>query len=360
MNNQIQDEILDLAKKLILFKTTEDRPEELHRCTDFISEHLSPYMNVKKFCFKDKPSLIATFNKSKKQKVFFNAHIDVVPGADTQFQPFEKEGELFGRGSLDMKVALATFIVLMKQLSIKKNKPSIGLMVVSDEEVGGVHGTKMLLSKGYSCSLAIMGEPTQLNIKTKHKGSLQIKVKAYGKASHSARPWRGENAIEKIMKNYYGICSMLPIPPKTSKWKPTVSITNILGESPSNVIPTKAEMLLDVRTTEKFTNSMFFQILKELKLKYEVIFQKEMLKTSPRHKYVNYLKEIAENELKMKVKKIKGSGSTDGSYFSKKNIPAIIFGPVGKGHHTQKEIVKISSISPYYNILYKFIDKYFN
>jgi succinyl-diaminopimelate desuccinylase len=351
-------EILDLTKKLVLFHTTENRRDELQRCLDFISGYLSSYnITIKKFDLRDKPSLIATFNGRKKQTLFLNGHIDVVEGSETQFMPKIENGRLYGRGVLDMKAALATFIIIMKELSNRRVKPNVGLMIVSDEEIGGINGTKKLLGKGYKSDFTIIGEPTKLHIKTKHKGSMKITIRAYGRSGHSSRPWKGENAIEKLMKQYFGMLSMLPRAKKSRIWRPTLVITNIRSEGPSNVIPSKAEMVIDARTTDTFTSNKLLNIMDQLKIKYKVDFKKDMMRTNTRNRYVLNLRKIAQKELNSGVKLIKGSGSTDGTYFTQKQMPAIAFGPTGKGHHTHKESVRIDSLNSYYHILMKFIEK---
>src|SRR3989338_3154557 len=150
------NEIIGLTKQLISFRTTADRTDEIKKCIDFIQKSLRGQdLYVKRHESNGKLSLWISFNRKKKQKIILNCHIDIVDGQDAQFQGKVKNNILYGKGAYDMKAAAAIFMTLMKHFSQMKNKPSIGLMVVSDEETGGLNGTKYLIKKGYKCDFCI-------------------------------------------------------------------------------------------------------------------------------------------------------------------------------------------------------------
>ena len=80
--------------------------------------------------------------------VLLMAHIDVVDAADPQFDPVIRDGKLFGRGAIDDKYAVALSLVLAKehverlrqQGRTQKDLP-FGVLITSDEEVGGHNGS---------------------------------------------------------------------------------------------------------------------------------------------------------------------------------------------------------------------------
>lgn len=77
-------------------------------------------------------------------------NVDVVePNEPEQFQPQIKDGKLFGRGAYDMKFAVACYLNLLLELGSKLSEYNFGIMLVSDEELGGFHGTGKLVEQGW-------------------------------------------------------------------------------------------------------------------------------------------------------------------------------------------------------------------
>ena len=355
-------EIIDLTQKLISFKTTHDNKEELIACINFIKEY---YFNSKvfisEFTFKGFPCLFIATNKRKRQDLILNGHIDVVPGNETQFHATVETGKLFGRGAYDMKTQVATMMVLLKNLSNNKILPKVGLMIVSDEEVGGPYCTRLMIKKGYKSHFALIGEPTNFHLETKHKGLLVVQLLAYGAHSHGARPWSGRNAIEKLWKQYTRFVNDIEIQATSKhKWHISVNPTSFIAEGPFNMTPSRAEMTLDIRTTEDFNMNKVIQILRKNKIKYKVLVKGSMLLNRGKNQIMKSLKKITEKELHKRVKYIKSCGSSDGRFFSEQNIPSINFGMAGKNHHKSTEYVKIGSIGSYYRILDKFVKENFS
>lgn len=355
---EISREILTLTKELILFKTTADRPDELIKCIEFIKNYFdNSHFVVRDFNFKHKPSLFISFNKRKKQDLILNGHIDVVPGSDSQFIPKVEGNLLFGRGSGDMKAAVAAMMVLMKHLAKLKKPPKVGLMIVSDEEIGGENGTAKLLKLGFSSKFCFTGESSvgYFPLVTKHKGCVQVKITAYGSSSHSSRPWQGNNAINKLINQYKALIEEFTLATSKHKWHVSVNPTSFVAESAPNVTPSKAEIVLDIRTNEEFTNRKIINILKKHKIKYKKIMDGPMMFNSNKHVYIKSLKRCAERVLKKKVKYIKSCGGSDSKFFTAKNIPSVNLGPVAKNVHKHNEYVEIDSLEKFYHILSLFV-----
>ena len=115
---------------------------------------------------------------------------------------------------MDMKANVACLMTVFKDVADKVNYP-LGLQLVTDEEIGGFHGTKYQIEKGVRAEFVVVGESTDLNIKNRAKGILWAKISAKGKTAHGAYPWRGENAIWKMneflncLKRQLGLYSVL-------------------------------------------------------------------------------------------------------------------------------------------------------
>ena len=359
MSKKIKDELIKLTKELVLFGSTEDRPDELKKNIEFIKDYLNDSnLHIKEFCSHEKPSIVIGFKNSKKHKIMFNGHIDVIEGFDSQFTAECKDGKLVGRGTNDMKASVAAMLLLMKNLASAGKKPSLSFMIVSDEEIGGQWGTKFLIKKGYSADFCLCGEPTKMHVETKHKGGLVVRITAYGSSSHGSRPWQGTNAIEKLIRQYQKFSAEMPTATKSNKWFPTINPTTFVAKGPYNVTPSKAEMVLDIRSTEDYSNRKIIEILKRLNIKYKVIRKSSMMHNLKKDKYMKSLKKMTQGMLPKRIKYVKSCGGSDGRYFTEKGIPVVNFGPLGANHHKHNEYVEIEGLLKYYQILEKFVKEW--
>jgi acetylornithine deacetylase/succinyl-diaminopimelate desuccinylase-like protein len=135
---------------------------------------------------------------------------------------------------------------------------------------------------------------------------------------------------------------------------PNVNVTSFISEFPPNVTPSKAEMVLDIRTTEDWSNRKLKSILKRLKLKYKVLYEGAML-TNKKVKQIQQLRKIADRVVGKKRKYVKSCGSTDARFFSAKGIPVAVIGPTGDNHHKHNEYVEIEALGTFYRILKTYI-----
>jgi acetylornithine deacetylase/succinyl-diaminopimelate desuccinylase len=108
-----------------------------------------------------------------------------------------EEGRLLGRGSADMKGALAAMAAAMAALS--RNPGSISgrvtLAAVIDEEIESL-GAEHLIGSGFAADGAIVGEPTRNQICIGHKGLEWLEIVFTGRAAHSGTPQAGVSAID--------------------------------------------------------------------------------------------------------------------------------------------------------------------
>ncbi len=354
------DEVVKLLSELVRFRTTADNPAGIRKCSVFIVNRLKRrgiFVNVHER--KGKISIVATFEKTRNPEIFFNAHFDVVPASSGLFVPKVDGDKLYGRGSEDCKAQVAILMLLMLHFSSVKKKPSIGIMLTSDEEIGGQDGVKYLLSGlGYSSAFALVADGgDNFDIVTKHKAILQVKLSATGKSAHSSRYWEGGvNAIEKLIEAYARVTGLFP-KLSASEWKTTASLNRISGGDAMNKVPDYAELYLDIRRTEKDSER---EILRKLKsasgVQVEKVASSEMLISSEKNPYMIKLKSSAEKVLKRRIRAHYEHGATDARFFSASGIPAVVFKPLGFGAHSEEEHVVISSLKPYFDILVDFVE----
>jgi len=351
-------EITALLRELVAFRTTAGRPEAIRACCDHIRSYLAGTpLSVRDVTLAGKPGLVVSFHPGKHHKLLLNGHLDVVEGNERQFRLEEREGRLYGRGTNDMKGSIATMLVLLRRLALKGKRPSIALLLVTDEETGGT-GTRELVRRGYTGDFVIVGEQTRLRLGTKHKGTLFVKVVAYGSSSHGSRPWLGNNAIEKLWRQLRKLEEAVPQATRSNKWLPTINVTGFVSRFPPNVTPSKAEATLDIRTTEEWSNQRIKALLKRLRIKHKILFEGAMLTNRRKDAHIRAFRKLADGMLGGKRRKyVKSCGSTDARYFSARGMPTIVFGPTGAFHHTSKEYVELRALKTFYKVLQRYVEQ---
>ena len=357
MNNK-QDEILELTEKLVEFKSTNDDIEEINACIDFIEEYFSgPEFSIERYTYEEVPSLVITF-EDRDPELMLHGHIDVIEASDELFKPERRDGKIYGRGTADMKAGVAALMQLMKDL--KDEQPSIGLMIVSDEERGGFNGAKKLF-KQYSPGFAISAEPNNidgyLDIITDQKGVLKLKISTEGLSAHASRPWNGDNAVENFMEKWPEAKGLFSDHEDGEKWVTTVNLGKIRGGESTNKVPGKCEAWLDIRTAKEYPNSEVIQDLKHIEdLSVEVLSDEAMLSTDKDNEKVRSLKASAE-KFEDECRVSRKEPASDMRHASREGSPAVVFGPEGYNAHAPDEYAVIESLGDYYSIMMDFIEE---
>ena len=152
---------------------------------------------------KTKANLWATIGPSNISGVALSAHTDVVPvvGQNWSADPFtmaRRDGNLYGRGTADMKGFIACCLAMAARLDQSKLKSPIHFAFSYDEEIGCIGVRRlldMLKTLPFRPRFCIVGEPTMLQVVTAHKGKLGFRVTAHGLEAHSSLAPIGVNAI---------------------------------------------------------------------------------------------------------------------------------------------------------------------
>ncbi len=135
-------------------------------------------------------------------EVLLTGHMDVVPAgeeADWAHPPYGGEvvdGELWGRGAVDMKGALAAMLAAMQSLAARPAAGRVRFLAVVQEEVGGL-GSRFAAGR-LQADAAILGEPSSLRLMRGHRGRVEIWADYEGKLAHAARPDLGLNPLPEL------------------------------------------------------------------------------------------------------------------------------------------------------------------
>lgn len=204
-------------------------------------------------------NLIARFTPSGrvKKRVVLAPHTDTVGDlgmSDRLFQPEIRNGRLYGRGACDTKGSVASMLMAVLSLALQGRRPATTEIIFAgliDEENSQL-GSRALVRSGFKADLAIVGEPTQLQVVTAHKGDLWLKVTTRGKSAHGAKPHLGKNAIHSMAQ----IINLIETDYATTLKKQshpllgqaTVNVGSIRGGTQPNIVPDWCEISIDRRT----------------------------------------------------------------------------------------------------------------
>jgi acetylornithine deacetylase len=126
--------------------------------------------------------------------VVFSTHYDCVPPF---FASRVDNGKLYGRGACDAKGILAAQVAAAERLRARGER-RVGLLFVVGEERGS-DGAAVANSTPSGSRFLINGEPTDNRLGTGTRGVLRLRLRASGRAAHSAAPEQGESAIDKLI-----------------------------------------------------------------------------------------------------------------------------------------------------------------
>lgn len=356
----MKKEIIKLTKDLIRFQSVSDNYSECVRIIDFVENYfLKSNVIIHRYEKNGVPSLVVSLQNTKKPKIFLSGHLDVAPAKQGQFKPYEKDKKLYGRGAGDMKAACAVMMYLIKELSLKKEKTNIALMLTTDEEVGGEYGAKFLIEdKGYRADVAIVpdGGKSLKTIVLNEKGVLHLKVKSNGKTAHGARPFLGINAIDDLINKYHKLREYLPVS-KDKDWVNTMNLSKISGGVANNSVPDKAEMILDIRYLKVEDKDKILTKIKKIFGDYELLAFGYPNNQDKDNNFISKYIKICESVIKEKIILHKAEGSSDARFFAQYASVCIVTYLKHDNLHSEDEWVDIEEIYKFYEILSEYIEK---
>jgi len=202
---------------------------------------------------------------SGERTLLLNSHMDTVPAsAEWTIDPHGAElagGRVLGLGANDAKGPLAALVCAFLEAKV----PPHGRLVLAatcDEETGG-EGLGTLLPSLPPLSAAVIGEPTGLSVCSCQRGLLRLRLIARGKRAHAARPWQGENAIEKAARDVVRLAQLdLPVHPLLGA--ATLQATMIKGGVRTNVVPPECTIEVDARTVPELPNRELYERVRGL------------------------------------------------------------------------------------------------
>jgi succinyl-diaminopimelate desuccinylase len=360
--------------------------EKDHGSLDLLSDKLTNLgFRCQRMVFSDDNSydvdnLHAILNsKNSKNILYFAGHTDVVAIGDLtkwQFDPFAAEildGKIYGRGMVDMKGAVAAFIIAVEEF-LEKNNPNfgIGFLITGDEEGDAINGTKKMLQwmekNNHKMSHCLVGEPTNPEktgqmVKIGRRGSINFDIKLIGKQGHVAYPHNALNPITELV-NILKILKDYKLDEGNKYFDPSnLEVTHISNDIGSNnVISGMANARFNIRFNDEWSSKKLIDwvkyILDHSALKYEMNYRvsgESFLSNNKdlQNLVINSIKNITGKEPELST-----TGGTSDARFIKDYSAVIECGLVNKTAHQIDENIEISEIELLRDIYLEILKNY--
>ena len=294
--------------------------------------------------------------RTGKPLVLLAGHTDTVP-AQGNLPGRIEDGAVVGLGASDMKGGLAVMIELGRWAAETELAYDLALLFFPREELGpaenplpGVFERTGLVDEA---QLVICLEPTDNTLQLGCLGNLNARATFEGTSAHSARPWLGVNAIKLA---FDGLQQVLETEPRDVNidglvFREVISVTQFNAGIAANVIPARAEAILNFRYAPDRTPESAIERVREL-----VGSDVEILANSPpahvasRSPLVERLRVVGGFEVQPK------QAWTNVADFAARGLDAINLGPGGTRYaHAVDERVEISELERTYEALRRFL-----
>lgn len=344
---------LDLIRRLVRIPSVTADLVHVNACSDFVAEYLRERgLRVRIERCGGYRVVYATTAASRHCDILLNAHLDVVPAAPELFRPRFSGGRLFGRGVLDCKGHVA---VVMNLLARLPPGAPVGAFFTTDEETGG-STARFMVRRGYRGRLVILLDGSRDRLTVAQKGILSVRISARGKACHAATPWRGENAIDRLLEGYRRIRGLFPrvSPPRT--WRDTMAATVVSGGSVPNQVPDRAAMTLNIRFTGKTDPRSLLRRLRRVSgLSVSPLAVSPFVSVSRSDPLVRLFFRSLRRRYNPGIRWGRMNGATDARHFLEVTGAVAITGLRGGGAHADGEWLDVRSLGSLERALHGFI-----
>lgn len=312
------------------------------------------------------PNLIATLpGQTAAPTLLYHAHIDTVAPGDPavwRHPPFSgtvENGLVYGRGAGDDKSSVAAQVMALVTLAragVRLNG-RFQVAVVADEESGAHQGTRWLRDNQYlQPDFLVVGEQTQNQVAIAERVACGIDLTIFGKSTHGAMPWAGDNAVLKTARVLAWLEEKL-FPQLAAKSHPylppaTLNIGKIQGGLQWNIVPETCKVEMDRRLLPGETREAAMAEIEALldeynatvePLKYELFSTGKVapnINTAPDDPFVQCAKSALQDVTGQPQELTGYVQTSDGRWFAGDGFPIIIFGPSepAVGHATDEHV----------------------
>ncbi|TWT90301.1 Acetylornithine deacetylase [Pseudobythopirellula maris] len=352
-------ELVDTCASLIEVPSIDGDQRSLHEVVRRIREFFQDApVEISQTEHSGYPSIVVTTKPTRTPRWLLHGHADVVPGAPEQFEPHVADGRLYGRGAVDMKGFVAVAMHVVRDLSRLPNPPDVGLMVNTDEEIGGRHGAKALVEQGWRPQQLINGDGGYGDAVTfAQKGIVQLELEAETIPGARNAPWNGFSAAELLANSLAaGLPKLCPEQrqlQENDNWGSTACVLSIETEPNGISPPCRARASVRLYWAGEQAGADVIEIARQAfhPLKVSGVVDGERVFLSPESVELRRLREIWQRRLGRPIDIRADNGSSDAKWFVGLGIPILILRTPGDGAHADEEWLEVAALRPLYDTL---------
>ena len=297
---------------------------------------------------RDGDALVARTNLGRDKRIVLAGHLDTVPIKDNLPTWTTGEGDaqlLHGRGTCDMKAGLATQLRIAA--TVTEPRHDLTFVCYDNEEVASVKNGLGRLVRNHpdwlAGDFAILGEPSNSGVEGGCQGTMRVRITLQGKAAHTARAWRGINAIHAAAPVLAILNAYEPRRPFVDglQYHEGLNAVNIQGGIAGNVLPDECVIDINHRFAPDRSVDEAYAYLQEVFAGYELEIRDQAPGARPG------LDQPAAAEFLAVVGKEPAPkfGWTDVARFAELGIPAVNYAPGDPLlAHTDEEYVPVAEI----------------
>ena len=362
--------VIDLLLKLLSYNSlTPDDAGSLKFIEEYLSDFEATYVNKEGV-----KNLFLTKKFCEGEHLCFAGHVDVVPAGDgwdtNPFVPVIKDGNIYARGTQDMKSGVAAFVQTCKEADSFTGRLSI--LLTSDEEGEATYGTQIMLEHLKDINLlpdyCVVAEPTCESvfgdaIKVGRRGSINGYITLKGKQGHAAYPQKANNPIHKIapfLEKMAGVA----LDSGDDDFAPSQMVITDMraGMEVTNVTPGELRLMFNVRNSTKTTQEEvklhIDGLFKDLDYSLKLTQGSYPFVTSRDSKVVAQMTKSIKNILDIETKYSTAGGTSDARFVSAYGVDVVEFGVVNDTIHAPNEHTPIKEVEGLYSVFKDLVKKF--
>jgi len=308
-----------------------------------------------------RPNVVGVLEgRTKGRALMLCGHIDTVgvTGMERPFEPLEREGRLYGRGSQDMKGGVAAMIGAARVIAESGGLASGTLVVaaVIDEEHASLGADALVTT--HRADAAVVTEPTDLDIAVAHKGFQWVRVETRGRAAHGSRPLEGQDAILR-MGRVLAALETLDRRLQAGRAHPLLGTASlhaslIAGGRELSSYPDTCQMEMERRTLPGESDRVALEEVDDILAALRrddpamegsatLTFGRSPYQIAPGHPLPRMLAAAATG-VGHAAREVGMTFWTDAAILGAAGIPSVLFGPGGAGLHSTEEYVRMREV----------------
>jgi acetylornithine deacetylase/succinyl-diaminopimelate desuccinylase family protein len=290
--------------------------------------------------FPGRPNVVARLPGSDPSgRIVFEAHTDTAGIAGMTIPPFEPRiegGRLYGRGACDTKAGVAAMMHAVASLAEAGIQPRCEVLFAGTADEEYSYRGVLKLCEGLHADAAIVAEPTSLRLVAATKGCLRFRIRAQGKAAHSAKPHLGVNAISNMARLIVALeedARALDRKPHALLGPPTFNIGIVHGGAQVNIVPESCVIEIDRRLVPGEELDDVWRSYKEFvrNLGFAAVVEEPMLQDTPLETAMTEPVVVVASQvlahLGMNGEAIGVPYGSDASKLARAGVPSVVFGP---------------------------------